>query len=314
MTLENQIRPVVVITGASTGIGLAVLLHLLSRNRYFIIGTARKKSLRRFQSQGLEEGEFLKFLPLDITSEKDRIELIKTIAEKWNGIDILINNAGICYRAVGEHTEADDELDQFNINYFGPMRLTRLAIPYMRDKRKGKIINISSVAGMMAMPTMGNYSASKFALEGASESLWYELKPWGISVCIVQPGFVNSNACFNVKYTEKSMSSYEHEWEPYHKYYKYMSEFVLRMARISPATPERIAKKIGRILEKKHLPLRATVTPDAFIFSVIRRILPRSLYHYILYRFLPGIRCWVDSELPESDQHRQETRQASPHR
>ena len=285
-------KKVVLVTGASTGIGLAIVRELMHYD-YFVIATARKESLIRFEYDGIFETDSLKLMSLDVTSEKERKEVIHLIQRKWGGVDILINNAGVCYRAVIEHTGMKDELDQFNINYFGPIRLARLVIPLMRKNKSGKIINISSAAGMMAMPTMGNYSASKFALEGASEALWYELKPWGINVTIVQPGFVNSKACFNVRYTQKSMDSYEHELDPYHHYYTNMNEFVLKMMRMSPVDSKKVAIKVMRIVRMSSPPLRIAATPDAFLFGLMRRVLPRQLYHYILYRSLPGIKSWL---------------------
>ncbi len=95
------------------------------------------------------------------------------------GVDVLINNAGVAYRSVVEHVSERERLQQMGINFRAPMELTRLVLPYMRSRRAGRIINVSSMGGMMAMPTMAVYSASKFALEGATESLYYEVKPWG---------------------------------------------------------------------------------------------------------------------------------------
>ena len=130
--------------------------------------------------------------PLDITSADMRGELIANIEAQYGGVDILINNAGFTFRAVVEDVSEEDRLQQMNTNFRSPMELIRLCLPNMRQKRQGKIINISSVGGQMAMPTMAVYSASKHALEGATESLWYELKPWNIKVTLVQPGFINS--------------------------------------------------------------------------------------------------------------------------
>lgn len=123
---------------------------------------------------------------------------------RWGGVDVLVNNAGVAYRAVVEHVTEEDRLRQFGVNFLGPMEMVRLCLPSMRKKRAGRIINVSSVSGMMAMPTMGVYCASKFALEGASEALWYEVKPWNIRVTLVQPGFINSDSFQNTRTTPKS--------------------------------------------------------------------------------------------------------------
>ena len=93
-----------------------------------------------------------------------------------------------------------------DVNFRSPMELTRLVLPGMRAKRAGRIITVSSVGGMMAMPTMAAYSASKFALEGAHEALWYEVRPWGIRVSLVQPGFVHSDGFQKVRYTTQERS------------------------------------------------------------------------------------------------------------
>jgi len=100
-------------------------------------------------------------------------------------------------------TVADEQL-QMQTNYFGPLALIRDLLPSMREKGRGKIINVSSVSGMIAMPTMASYSASKHALKGASEALWYEMKPYGINVSLIQPGFIKSNSFHNVYFSHSS--------------------------------------------------------------------------------------------------------------
>jgi len=285
-------RPVVHLTGATTGIGLATLRLLLTSARYRIVATARPSSLKRFVDLGIKESEFLKTRPLDVTHPTMADELFEEIEAEWDGVEVLINNAGISYRAVLEHMHTRDERRQFDANYFGPMNLIRHALPYMRTRRFGRIINVSSVGGMMAMPTMSVYSASKFALEGASEGLWYELRPWNIRVVLVQPGFVRSDGFENVKTTIESRRSWTCPAGAYHAHYDYMSRFISKMMRHAWATPESIAKKILRAVDATDPPLRIAGGMDAQWFSGLRRILPRRLYHWVLYQSLPGLRKW----------------------
>ena len=147
----------------------------------------------------------------------------------------------------------------------------------------------------MAMPTMAAYSASKFALEGAHESLWYEVRPWNVRVTLVQPGFVDSDGFQKVRYTAKSDRS-EHELaEPYHEHYANMSPFIERLMRMSPATPESVAAVVVKTMKRRRPPLRVPATWDARVFAVLRRILPRSTYHWLLYRMLPNVRMWGPS-------------------
>ena len=284
-------KPVVLITGASAGLGLSVAKLLLSQS-YQVILTARASSLPRFETLGIRENESIWIRPLDVTSAVERSRLIEEVNKHLGGVDILINNAGFSYRAVLEHVEKDEYRRQMLTNFEGPMDLCRLVLPSMRKKRSGRIINISSVGGMMAMPTMAPYSASKFALEGATESLWYEVKPWNIFVTLVQPGFINSDSFLKVRYTELAQSSFDNKSDPYHAHYRYMSQFIARFMRLSPTQHSTVAKHILSIMNHSNPPLRAAASFDAHLFSWIRRLLPRRIYHWLLYRLLPGINEW----------------------
>ena len=139
---------------------------------------------------------------------------------------------------------------------------------------------------------MSVYSASKFALEGASEGLWYELRPWNISVSLVQPGFINSNGFEKVRVPEEGQFAQREVDAAYHAHYEHMSNFISRYMRKARATPESVARKIVKTIERKRPPLRVPATIDARIFSFLRRILPRRVYHRLLYWSLPKVRHW----------------------
>ncbi len=287
---------VVLVTGASTGIGLALVKALQQSGEFRVVATSRSSSLPRFSEAHVQESEQLRIRPLDITNPGEREAVLDEIERDWGGVDVLVNNAGISYRAVQEHlTEVDEEL-QFNVNYFAPMRLTRAVLPYMRRQRSGHIINVSSVGGMMAMPTMSVYSASKFALEGASEGLWYELRPWNIRVSLVQPGFMNSSGFEHVKIPPRAEHEQELDGTAYHAHYTFMADFIGRHMRRARATPESVAKKILKTMRQPEPPLRVPATIDARLFSILRRILPRRIYHRLLYYCLPHIRQWGDGQ------------------
>ncbi len=291
----NDPRPTVLITGASVGLGLALAKRLMA-GPYRLILTARSESMDRFKAAGIDESENVWLRPLDILSVRERKAVIDEIESRLGRLDVLVNNAGFTYRSVLEHVAQDDLLLQMITNFWAPMELVRLALPGMRHRRRGKIINISSVGGMMAMPTMSVYSASKFALEGASEALYYELRPWNISVTLVQPGFIRSDSFSKVRYTTLSGKSMGDPSEPYYGHYRFMTEFIEKLMRISFATPERVAKTIERVINNDSPALRVPATPDAILFDLIRRFLPRRLYHWLLYRMLPYPDCWGDEE------------------
>ena len=136
--------PLVLLTGASSGIGLS-LAEKLSRLPYRVIATARESSLASLHSAGLGECENIIIRSMDVTIDEQRKSVVNEAEEKWGGIDILINNAGISYRAVVEHMTEEDEHLQLDTNFHGPMAMIRLVLPRMRREKAGRIINISSV-------------------------------------------------------------------------------------------------------------------------------------------------------------------------
>ena len=283
--------PVVLVTGASTGLGLAIA-QLLSRADYRLILTARPSSMHRFAEAGVTETSRVWLRPLDITVAGERRRTVAEASALWGGVDVLINNAGVACRSVVEHATADEQFEQMKINFQAPMDLIRLVLPEMRAKQRGRIINISSVGGMMAMPTMALYSASKFALEGATEALWYEVKPWNIKVSLVQPGFIRSESFQNTVYTAESRKAAEDPANPYYQHYFQMAGFIARLMGASFASPAKVARTVQRIMEHPHPPLRVPATLDASLFSLLRRVLPRNLYHWVLLRGLPHVKSW----------------------
>lgn len=288
--MNDEIPKVILLTGASTGLGLTIAKKLIKEN-YHLVLTARRSSISRFQENGIEESDNVWIRALDVTNAEQRVDLIIEINQRLGGVDILINNAGFTFRSVVEHVQEDERIQQMDTNFLAPMELTRLVLPFMRGKRDGRIINISSVGGMMAMPTMAIYSASKWALEGSTESLWYEVKPWNIKVTLIQPGFINSDSFLQVRDTKKSKLSKKGK-DTYHNHYNYMSSFIEKVMKLSPSTAEDVANKTLTVIKAKNPPLRVAGTVDAHLFSIVRRILPRRIYHYILYRTLPGIKQW----------------------
>jgi NAD(P)-dependent dehydrogenase (short-subunit alcohol dehydrogenase family) len=283
---------VVLLTGASTGIGLA-LARTLSTSQYLrVILTARQSSLQRLEQAGFVESDRLWMRPLDVTHAAQRQAIVEEIDERLGGVDVLINNAGVAYRSVTEHIDPAETIDQLTTNYLGPMDLARLVMPRMRSKRRGRIINISSVSGMMAMPTMGAYSASKFALEGASESLWYEMRPWNIRVTLVQPGFIHSSSFQKVVLSKQAIEAKADPDDPYHAIYAAMEPFIEALMARAFATPEDIARRVVATLQQNNPRLRIFATIDARFFYVLRRLLPRKIFHALLYRWLPDVRNW----------------------
>jgi hypothetical protein len=279
------------VTGASAGIGLS-LARLLLESPHRLVLTARAMSLPRFAQAGIAPSERVMLLPLDVTIAEEREAAIRAVEQRWGGVDILVNNAGLSYRAVAEHVTEFERLAQLDSNFLGPMELIRLVLPHMRTQRYGRIINVSSVGGMTAMPTMSIYSASKFALEGASESLWYEMRPFGVSVSLVRPGFIHSDGFRKVRFTAQGQRSLLDPGDPYHAHYANMNELIEGLMTLTFYTPLDVAETILEVIEQKSPPLWVSGTLDASAFDLLRRLLPSGLYHRLLYAGLPRIWRW----------------------
>lgn len=282
----------VLITGASTGLGLALSRLLLPQEDLRLVLTARASSLARFDEAGIVETDRVHLRQMKVNEDAERRQIVEEINEKWGGVDILVNNAGVAYRAVVEHISRAELARQMEINFDGPLQLIRLVLPKMRERRAGRIINVSSVSGMLAMPTMSPYCASKYALEGVTEALWYEVKPWNIHVTLVQPGFIRSNSFQNTRMSGKSQIAIDHPAEPYHVHYKHMDRLIARFMVRARATPESVASKIERVIRARRPPLRVQATIDATVFSLLRRFLPQRLFHLVLRRALPNVEEW----------------------
>jgi short-subunit dehydrogenase len=285
-------RKVVLVTGASSGLGLAIAKQLIVDSHYFLVLTARSSSVFRFEDERIASAENLWLRDLDTCDHLQMTRVIAEIDDQLGGVDILINNAGATERSTVEETDDLSRQHQLDVNYLAPFDLIAQVLPRMRRKHFGRIINISSAGGFMAMPTMSAYSASKFALEAASESLWYEMKPWGISITLIVPGFINSEGYLNTSMTEKSERGSKDPGSAYFEHYRGMSDLIAQSMRRTHATNETISQRIAEILHLRHPPLRIHITFEAQFFYWVRKVLPPRLYLWLVYQFLPDIQLW----------------------
>lgn len=177
-------KKVALVTGASSGIGKATAQRLLKDGLTVYVAARRVEKMEDLKSQGAIP------LAMDITKEEDVQHVIKTIAAQHGGVDVLVNNAGYAIYGAVEDTTIADARRQFDVNIFGLARITQLVLPYMREQKAGKIINISSMGGKMYTPLGAWYHSTKHALEGWSDCLRLELKPFGIDVVIIEPGII----------------------------------------------------------------------------------------------------------------------------
>src|SRR5216117_1220186 len=163
----------VLVTGASSGIG-QVIAQLLTERGFTVYGTSRKPTGT--------------LVPLDVRSD----DSVRACLDRVGKIDVLVNNAGYTLMGSAEETSIEEAKGQLETNFFGVVRMVNAVLPAMRKAGAGKIINVGSLAGITAIPFGAFYTASKFAIEGYSEALWHELRPLGISVSVIEPGFVHT--------------------------------------------------------------------------------------------------------------------------
>jgi NAD(P)-dependent dehydrogenase (short-subunit alcohol dehydrogenase family) len=201
---DNQRQLVAIVTGSSGGIGLATSLAL-ARNGYLTYATMRNLA-KRDSIQSVVDKQHLpiRVVQLDVTDENSIKKAIQSILSESGRIDLLVNNAGYALTGAFEDIGIDEIEAQYETNVFGVIRVTQSVLPIMRKQGSGRIINISSGAGRIGYPGGSAYVSSKFALEGLSESMAYEIEQFGIKTILVEPGFVRTNFGDNIVVAKKT--------------------------------------------------------------------------------------------------------------
>jgi NAD(P)-dependent dehydrogenase (short-subunit alcohol dehydrogenase family) len=278
-----EAKKTVLITGGTDGLGRAATL-LLARKGYVVFAAGRS-SEKRQELDRLAHNEKIpvRTLEMDVTDNLSVEIGVEFVLEKGGGIDVLINNAGVGYMAVVEELRLEDMRKQFETNLFGVLRVTQAVLPHMRARRSGRILMMSSVAGLVSPPTYGAYSSSKHALEGLTNSLRLEVYPFGVDVILIEPGYIVTNFQQTAKelaepYVERAKAS------PYAKIYSGAWEGANRGRRSSKSTPEDCALVVLHAIESPHPKARYTVTPLAKWTSFARRVLPDTLLDSFLRR------------------------------
>lgn len=261
-------KKVVLITGGSSGLGRTMANHL-SAAGYIVYGTSRKVEGE------IKDLDNFKLIELDVTNEASIKRALELIKKRETRLDILINNAGLSIAGPVEETSLEEIQKIFNTNVFGVLSTSKLCLPLLRESR-GYIINISSLAGEIALPFRSVYSSSKFALEGLTESLSMEVSSFGIKVIMIQPGDLNTSINQNRAISTVAPDSV------YHKTFsKHLKEVEEEMD--TSMDPAVIGKLIIRILNEKKPKLRyqvGTFTQKAS--TTIKKVLPNRIFEKIL--------------------------------
>ena len=267
---RNKKVVVAVVTGSSSGIGFETSL-LLAKNGFFTYATMRNldKSNKIIDFK-LKEKLPLEVLELDVTDDKSVKEAIEMIANEQGTVNVLVNNAG--YALVGplEELSIQEFKEQFETNVFGAIRVTQAVLPIMRKQRHGTIVNISSIAGRIGFPLTSAYVSSKFALEGLSESMAYEIDQFGTKVVLIEPGVIKTNFDHNLKLGKKVSTTNDRN-SPYADITeKRIAGFKPRFENGLPAIE--VAKVILKAIRSRNVPSesRYLVGNDAFKLMEIR--------------------------------------------
>jgi NAD(P)-dependent dehydrogenase (short-subunit alcohol dehydrogenase family) len=252
---------VALITGVSSGIGRETA-QLLAERGARVFGT-----LRDFRHHG--DLPDVELVHLDVTDHASVIDGVKAVLEKADKIDILINNAGYGLTGALEETSVEEARQQFETNFFGVLRVTREVLPTMRRQRLGRIVNISSALGFVPAPFMGIYGASKYALEGYTETLDHEVRIFGIRAVLVEPVFTKTNIGKNKKVAQNVIEAYTEQKE--------RTEDAIQQRADKHDEPRRVAEVICRAATadppRLHYPVGEGVA-----LSRLRRFVPARMF------------------------------------
>jgi NAD(P)-dependent dehydrogenase (short-subunit alcohol dehydrogenase family) len=245
--------PVWFITGCSTGFGLELAKQAIARG-YRTVMTARDPS--KLEGYGVTDDVLV--LKLDVTHASQVGAAVKAAEARFGGIDVLVNNAGIGYFAAIEEGEPDEVRKMFDVNVFGLTGMIQAVLPGMRKRRSGCIINLSSLAGVIGMPALGQYNATKFAVEGLSEALRQEVEPLGIRVMVVEP------SGFRTDWAGRSAHESAHQIDDYMATAGNVRAAVRKSSGKQPGDPVRAAKAIVEAVASGKPPHHLLLGNDAF--------------------------------------------------
>ena len=268
--------PVTLITGCSSGFGLLTALEF-ARHGETVIATMRDPSRGdELRERAKAEGLSLDIQPLDITDDASVRLGVDNALGTHGRIDVLVNNAGVGMRGAIEDVADAQARSVFDSNFFGTLAVIRAVLPSMRSQGSGVIVNVSSIGGRVSSPFAGMYSASKYALEAVSESLHYELHPFGIRVHVTEPGGYGTRFDDNRLRADESESAYAEMQAKWDKVYGNVP------GRSAEADPNEVAVAIYEAATQPEHPLRRLVGADAELIGQLRKDLDDATFEHTI--------------------------------
>lgn len=260
----------VLITGASSGIGKAAAIYFAERG-WNVAATMRSPE----KETELQKHALIKIFRLDVTDNLSIKSCTAEVFRAFGSVDVLVNNAGYGATGIFEKSAPEDIYNQFNTNVFGLMQMTREMLPHFREKRSGVIINVSSVAGLVTFPMYSVYNSSKWAVEGFTEGLQFELRQLNIRLKLVEPGAIKT------EFHGRSMVSFNNQdIGGYGDYDKRVEVFMKKADKMAPG-PGVVAKTIYKAAMDNSWKLRYPSGTQARMVSVMRRIVPVTMFRYL---------------------------------
>jgi NAD(P)-dependent dehydrogenase (short-subunit alcohol dehydrogenase family) len=264
----------VFITGASSGIGLATALHFFERG-WNVVATMRNPDKR---STPLHERDLPDVVHLDVTDSASISAAVRYALDKHQGIDVLVNNAGYALYGPFEATTQEQIARQFDTNAFGLMRVVREVLPVFRRQKAGVLINVASMGGRIGFPLYTIYNSTKWAVEGLTEALQYELRPLGVKVKLIEPGVIKTDF-YDRSLEPVSCAALANE---YGDILKRGERRASGAADRNGTEPEVVARTIYRAATDGSSRLRYTVGNDARLVAIMRRVLPERVFCRLL--------------------------------
>lgn len=270
-----------IVTGSSSGFGMLTVIELALKG-FTVIATMRdinkSESLLTLAKENKVE-DFIHVQPLDVTSSES-IQFFRGTLGNYPAVNVLVNNAGFALGGFSEQLFVDEYRRQFETNFFGVIAVTQAVLPLMRAKKQGRIINISSISGRLGFPGLSAYVASKYALEGYSESLRLELKPFGIDVSLIEPGSYQTNIWAGVDGMEINPES---------PYTSYMESLLgeIEGGKAKHGNPREVAKLAAQIASQQKSPdLRYPIGAGVKTMLRLKNLLPWKLLESIILKRL----------------------------
>jgi len=275
---QNDTQKVILITGTSSGFGLLTAARLAAAG-HFVYATMRDVNKQQPLLDEVKKRRGQVFVrELDVTKPVTIAQVVAQIKDRHAHIDALVNNAGFALGGFFEDISEEEMRKQMEVNFFGVQSVCRAVIPLMRERKQGVIVNISSIAGLTASPGLGAYNASKWALEGFSETLYYELSPFNIKVALIEPGsYPTQIFTDNARYGKSAMDPNS----PYYQYSRKIKGIVDNYVSKLTRDPEDIAKLIEKIITSPGSRLRYIPDWSSWSRVMASRILPPSLHNFV---------------------------------